>query len=59
MDALAQRYGVLPSTLAGLSIEDFCLNLLIASVGIEREAKAAEKARKEADKWHRKKRPSY
>lgn len=53
MDAIAQRYGVLPSTLAGLSIEDLCLNLLIASVGSEAEKKATERARKDSDKWRR------
>ncbi len=58
MDALAKRYGVLPSEIANLSAEDFCLNLLVASVGVEVEVKATEKARKESDKWHRRKRPS-
>jgi len=59
IDAIAQRYGVLPSVIVGQSTEDFCLNLMVASVGAEFEAKAAQRAKKEAEKWRTKKRHSY
>lgn len=53
LDVLARRYGVLPSDIVNLEVEDFCLNLLVANIGAQIEEKALQKAKKESDKWRR------
>lgn len=40
MDVVAQRYGVRPSQLVNGDLSDFCLDLFVASISIERERKA-------------------
>ena len=43
LDALARRYGVLPTDLFALSLEDYNLNLLIFNEGVSAENQAIKK----------------
>jgi hypothetical protein len=42
---IAKRYGVLPSEVAKIPVEDYQLNLLVVEKAFEEEAKAAKKIR--------------
>jgi hypothetical protein len=44
VDFLSKRYGVLPSEVVKLDLNDFTLCLAVAMEGLEAEAKAAKKA---------------
>ncbi len=48
VDAMAKRYGVLPSTLADLDASEYQFNLLVASEAINCEVRAMEKANKKS-----------
>jgi len=48
LDILAQRYGVMPSSIASQNVTDFSFNMLVASVGSEYQAKQADKARRKS-----------
>lgn len=43
---MSQRYGVLPSDVSNLSINDFVFNLMVMSKGLEHENKIKEKQAK-------------
>jgi len=50
IDAIARRYGVVPSDLVNMSLQDYNLNMLISSVAYEKEQKDYNDFKKEQEK---------
>jgi hypothetical protein len=46
IDFLAKRYGILPSEILKISIDDYQFNILAASTGVLDESRQAEKSRR-------------
>lgn len=50
LDLIAKRYGVLPSNLLKLSVDDYTFNTIVAKIAIDKEVADMKKQQRKAKK---------